>query len=314
MTEVAALASFMVFIFVYSLFMSIKPKNESVEEKLKRLTSEKEASNDVKKTVSWKNHLTSLSRFTPQKWSKRLDMELHNSGITLNGGEFIILQTFLLVLTTLLSLVFFSKSIGAILLPLLSMILPRFYIVRSRNKRIQQFNNQLADVLLTLANSLKAGFSLFQAMEMSAQEMPDPISSEIRITLKEMAFGESTENALLNFSQRVRSRDLDLVVTAILIQRLIGGNLAEILINIHDTIQERLRIQGEIKSLTAQGRLSGYIIGALPFFLGLVITIMEPSYITPLFHNSIGIMMITLGLVFQIIGFLVIRKIVDIKY
>jgi tight adherence protein B len=157
--------------------------------------------------------------------------------------------------------------------------------VKAKNKKLRQFNNQLADVLLTLANSLKAGFSLFQAMEMASQEMPDPISSEIRATLKEMTFGESTETALMNLAQRVPSRDLDLMVTAILIQRQIGGNLAEILLGIHDTIQGRLRMQGELKSLTAQGRLSGYIIGSLPLFIALIIGTMNPA----IFPFSLGI-------------------------
>lgn len=149
---------------------------------------------------------------------------------------------------------------------------------------------------------------------MAAQEMPDPLSSEIKITLKEMAYGESTENALLNLSQRVESKDLELMVTAILIQRQIGGNLAEILINIHDTIQERLQIQGEIKTLTAQGRLSGYIIGALPILIGLVITMMQPSFMMPLFQDPLGIVLLCCGAVLEIIGFIAIRKIVNIKF
>ncbi len=314
MSTTAIVASFMAFILIYSLFMAVKPNKESLEEKVKRLTAEKEAASSPKMKVSWKDYLTSLSKYAPQKWTKQLDNELAQSGVPLNGGEYIILQTFLLILFSLIAFVLSPWNLIMIFLPLLSLVLPRVYILRAKNKKIRQFNNQLADVLLTLANSLKAGFSLFQAMEMAGQEMPEPISSEIKVTLREMAYGESTETALTNFSQRVRSRDLDLVVTAILIQRLIGGNLAEILMSIHDTIQERLRIQGEVKSLTAQGKLSGYIIGALPILLGLVITILQPSYIQPLFHSTPGIMMVTFGLTFQIIGFIAIKKIVTINF
>jgi len=308
------LTSFAGFILIYSLLMAVKPRKETLEEKVKRLAAEKEAATDSKKKLTWKEVLAYLAKFTPHRWAVQLDNELQNSGVPLNGGEFIVFQSFLLILFSLIAFVLSSLSPGAILLPLLSLLLPRLYVIKSRNKKVRQFNNQLADVLLTLANSLKAGFSLFQAMEMASQEMPDPIASELRITLKEMTYGESTEKALINLTQRIKSRDLDLMVTAILIQRQIGGNLAEILLGIHDTIQERLRIQGEVKSLTAQGRLSGYIIGALPFFIGLVITSMEPSYLATLFNSDLGIMMICSGLILQVIGFIAIKRIVNIKF
>lgn len=314
MTPTILLASFMGFILIYSMLMAAKPRKESLEDKVKRLAAEKEAANNSKKKNTWKETLSRLSKFTPRKWAKQLDSELQNSGVSLTGGEFIILQSFLLVLFSLFGLALSSLSTLAILLPLLSIILPRLYINRAKNQKLRQFNNQLADVLLTLANSLKAGFSLFQAMEMASHEMPDPISSEIRLTLKEMTYGESTETALVNFTHRVKSRDLDLMVTAILIQRQIGGNLAEILIAIHGTIQERLHLQGEVKSLTAQGRLSGIIIGCLPILIGMVISILQPNYLAVLFNSTIGMIMITAGLISQVIGFLAINKIVNIKF
>ncbi|NLI93724.1 MAG: type II secretion protein F [Peptococcaceae bacterium] len=314
MAKLIFLSSFMGFFLVYSLLMAVKPRKESIEEKVKRLAAEKEAQSNDKSKISWKKTLSSLSRFTPRRWTRQLDQELRNSGVPLTGGEYIILQAFLLILFSLIALTLSSINLAVIFLPLLSLILPRLYVIRSRNKRIRQFNNQLCDVLLTLANSLKAGFSLFQAMEMASQEMPDPISSEMRITLKEMTFGESTEGALIHLTERVKSRDLDLMITAILIQRQIGGNLAEILLGIHNTIQERLRIQGEVKSLTAQGRLSGNIIGALPFFIGIVITAVQPNYLSTLFHSNIGIIMVVCGLVLQVIGFIAIKRIVNIKY
>ncbi|RJE48276.1 MULTISPECIES: type II secretion system F family protein [unclassified Dehalobacter] len=315
MTKVIVVASIMGFILIYSVIMALKPKNESVEDKVKRLVAEKEDTPvKAKKAASWKEYLTSLSKYTPRKWGKQLDKDLYSGDIGLTGREFIVMQIFLFILAFLIALILLPLSAVFIILPLLSLIFPRLYISSAKNKKIKKFNNQLPDILLTLANSLKAGFSLFQAMEMAAQEMPDPLSSEIKMTLKEMAYGESTENALLNLSQRVESKDLELMVTAILIQRQIGGNLAEILINIHDTIQERLQIQGEIKTLTAQGRLSGYIIGALPILIGLVITMMQPSFMMPLFQDPLGIVLLCCGAVLEIIGFIAIRKIVNIKF
>lgn len=312
--QIIVLTSLAGFFLIYSLLMAVKPRKETLEEKVKRLAAEKEAATDSKKKITWKEALARLSKFTPRRWAAQLDNELQNSGVPLNGGEYIVMQIFLLILFSLIAFIFSSLSPGAIFLPLLSLLLPRLYVVKSRNKKVRQFNNQLADVLLTLANSLKAGFSLFQAMEMASQEMPDPIASELKITLKEMTYGESTEKALTNLTGRVKSRDLDLLVTAILIQRQIGGNLAEILMGIHHTIQERLRIQGEVKSLTAQGRLSGYIIGALPVFIGLVITSMEPDYLATLFNSDLGMIMISCGLILQVIGFIAIKRIVNIKF
>ena len=316
MVQTILLAAFMGFILLYSLIMALQPRKETLEERVNRLAAEKREKQQgtVAKKMTLKDVLARFSKYTPRKWAQRIDKELHASGVPLTGGEFIILQLFLVTLFSLLALAFIKISFTVLLLPLLSLLLPHIYISRARSKRLNLFNNQLADVLLTLANSLKAGFSLYQAMEMASQEMPDPISSELRITLKEMTYGESTEVALMNLCDRVGSQDLDLMVTAILIQRQIGGNLAEILLNIHDTIQQRLRLQGEVRTLTAQGRLSGYIIGALPILLGLVITALQPDYLSALFNSTIGLILIGFGLTFQVIGFIVIRNIVNIKF
>lgn len=296
--------------------MAIKPQRESLDDKIKRLTSQKIptiSKTTIKKKQSLKGFFGLLSKLTPEKWSKQLDIELHRSGIPISGGEYIIMQLFLLVFFTLVALPLSSVNILVVFLPLLGLILPRFYITNAQNKKSQKFNNQLPDVLLVLGNSLKAGFSLFQAMEMAAQEMPDPISTELKTTLKEMTYGASTESALQNLSERIKSKDMDLMVTAILIQRQIGGNLSEILMGIHETINERIKIQGEIKSLTAQGRLSGYIIGFVPFGIALAVTAIQPDYLKVFFNSTLGIALISMGLCSQFIGFLLIRKIVDIK-
>lgn len=297
---------------IYFIILAIRPQGETVEARINRLTAKKSIKEPKKKT-SLKGFISRFSHLTPQKWTKKLDEELLSSGIPINGGEFIILQIFLLVLLTLTGLLLSSISVLALLLPLLGLFLPRFYIMSAQSKKTQKFNNQLSDVLLVLANSLKAGFSLFQAMEMASQEMPDPIASELKHTLKEMTYGESTESALLNLTRRIKSKDLELMVTAILIQRQIGGNLAEILFGIHETIQERLALMGEVRSLTAQGRLSGYIIAFVPFAIGIIVSVLQPDYLAVLFSSKIGISLVTAGLLLQLLGFMTINKIVKIK-
>ena len=312
MSEIVLLISGGGFFLLYFILLALKPQDESVEERIDRLTAKK-SNKEPKKKASVKEYISHLSHLTPKKWTKKLDEELLSSGIPLNGGEFIILQIFLLILFALIGLALSSLSPAALLLPLFGLFLPRIYILSVQNKKTQKFNNQLSDVLLVLANSLKAGFSLFQAMDMASQEMPEPISSELKITLKEMTYGESTESALTNLTRRVRSKDLELMVTAILIQRQIGGNLAEILLGIHETIQERLNLMGEVRSLTAQGRLSGYLIAAVPFAIALIVSIIQPEYLTILFSSRVGITMVVIGLFMQLLGFLAINKIVKIK-
>ena len=312
MTDIMILISVGGFFLIYFIFMSIKPREETVEERISRLTAKKNTK-EPKKKKSFKDIIAGLSSLTPKKWAAKLDEELISSGIPLSGGEFIILQVFLLILFTLIGFALASLNALSLLLPLLGLVLPRTYIRFAQNKKTHKFNDQLSDVLLVLANSLKAGFSLFQAMEMASQEMPDPIASELRLTLKEMTYGKSTESALTNLTKRIKSKDLELMVTAILIQRQIGGNLAEILLGIHETIQERLTLMGEVRSLTAQGRLSGYIIAFIPFAIGLIIGIMQPDYLAMLFTNRLGITMVIAGLSLQLLGFLAIRKIVKIK-
>jgi tight adherence protein B len=196
---------------------------------------------------------------------------------------------------------------------ILGYMLPQIWLKMAQKRKKINFNNQLIDALLIIANSLKAGFSFLQAMDLVSKEMTDPIAGELQFCLREMNYGTPTEEALLNLSDRVGSDDLDLLVTAILIQRQVGGNLAEVLQNIHGTIQDRLRIQREIKTLTAQGRISGFIIAALPFGMAAILWAINPGYMKVLITEKLGLVMVAIGITFEIIGFLVIRKIISIK-
>lgn len=307
-------ASATAFFMICFLFVALTSKQETIEDKVKKLTAQREpleekqtAKNGIRPLIA------KLGRLTPRKMTAKLDRELQQSGMQISGGEFFIFQGFLITLLFLISLAIAPKNPLALVLPFLGLLIPRLYLKRALATKIKRFENQLGDTLLILANSLKAGFSLLQAMDMASKEMPDPISSEFKITLKEMTYGESTETALIHLTERVGSKDLDLLVTAVIIQRQIGGNLAEVLLNIHDTIQERVRIQGEIKSLTAQGRLSGYLIAFLPFGVGLILSAIQPDYLKTLFESAIGMYLIIGGIISQLIGFLLIRKIVNIK-
>jgi len=143
--------------------------------------------------------------------------------------------------------------------------------------------------------------------------MEGPLAMEFAKTLREINFGTTTEQALQNMVFRVESDDLDLMITSVLIQRQIGGNLAEILDNISNTLRERIRIKGEIKTLTAQGRISGIIIGLLPPILIGVLLLLNPNYIGVLLEKKIGILLLSVGALSEVIGVMIIRKIVNIE-
>ncbi len=165
-----------------------------------------------------------------------------------------------------------------------------------------------------LVNSLRAGYSILQAMEAVAEEMAPPASEEFRRVVREVQLGVSMEDALNNLLRRVPSDDLDLMVTAMNIQREVGGNLAEVLDSISFTIRERVRIQGEIRALTAQGRYSGYIVSLLPVLVAFLIYLINPTFILPMFQDRIcGWPMLGIAILGVLVGNYVIQRIVNIE-
>jgi tight adherence protein B len=164
-----------------------------------------------------------------------------------------------------------------------------------------------------MVNSLRAGYSTMQAMEVISNEMPAPISEEFTRVVMELQLGVSFDTAMANLMRRVPSGDMDLVVTAMSVQREVGGNLAEVLDAISFTIRERVRIKGEIKTLTAQGRMTGYVVTGLPFALGGFIYAVNPEFMGVLFTETCGIIMLVISLFLIGLGYFVINKIVDIE-
>lgn len=251
--------------------------------------------------------------FAPLKIGERLEEKLARADIPLRGEEFLFLVV-LLALGVPLLLLFLGANLRlAVAGGLLSCLFPWIYAERRRQKRLQLLNGQLADSLRVMANALRAGHSFLQAMEMVAGETAPPLAEEYGRALREMQLGTSTEAALNNLSRRVGSDDLDLVITALLIQRQVGGNLSEVLDKIAETIRERVRIKGEIRTLTAQGRLSGLIIGLLPLVLLGLLFVINPVYITTLFTDPLGIMLVGGAALSEILGMVIIRRIVDIR-
>ncbi|WP_027937295.1 type II secretion system F family protein [Anaeroarcus burkinensis] len=245
--------------------------------------------------------------------NKGLERRLLQAGILLRPGEFLLLCLVVAGGSVLLGMILLGQHPGILVFAVIGYLLPHYILQRKVRQRAKAFDAQLGDALILIANSLRTGYSFMQAMDMVAKEMAPPISEEFARVIREMNLGVATETAMTGLTQRVASEDLDLVVTAMLIQRQIGGNLAEILDKIAGTIRERVRLRGHIRTLTAQGRLSGLIVGLLPFALGGVIFLMNPGYISGLFTNPVGQKMLAVGLFLQSVGVLLIRKIIDIE-
>lgn len=203
---------------------------------------------------------------------------------------------------------------------LVGFLAPRFWLGRRKSSRLSAFNKQLPDTITLIANALRAGSSFLQAIELVVRESRPPISIEFGRVIREVNLGLPFDTAMENMVKRVKSEDFELMATAINIQHQVGGNLAEILDSIAFTIRERVRIKGEIRTLTAQQRMSGYVVGGLPIALALFIFIAAPTFFDPMFQKPpdvvgipLGVILIGLGGIMMAIGFFFIRKIVDIE-
>ena len=253
-------------------------------------------------------------------------VDLARADLKMRPAEFLILWAvtpiIFLALAFVLGFIFegFRNPVALVGAALLGLYAPRFYLKRRQAKRIKAFAEQLPDTITLLANSLRAGSSFLQGIELVTREARPPISEEFERVVRDMQLGLAMQPALNNLVRRVNSEDLELMVTAIQIQSQVGGNLATVLDSIAFTIRERVRIHAEIKTLTAMQRYSGYVITLLPVGLAGLLFLISPSYMTKMFETPpeiiglpAGVVFMIVGLISMFIGFLLIRRIVDIK-
>ncbi|HEY0551565.1 MAG TPA: type II secretion system F family protein [Verrucomicrobiae bacterium] len=207
-----------------------------------------------------------------------------------------------------------SESIVLMLVVgILAAALPFVHVWYKRKKRFDQFLEHLPDALDLMSRGLSAGHAFSEAMQMVSAEMPEPIATEFRKTYEEQNLGLSLKLALENLTQRIPLLDLRMCVTAVLIQRETGGNLAEILEKVAYTIRERFRIMGDLKTLTTSSRMSAWLLCGLPIFVTIVITFMNPEYMAVLWKDQRGHYLIAIALFLQVTGMLIVRKILRIK-
>ncbi|MDD5761728.1 MAG: type II secretion system F family protein [bacterium] len=247
------------------------------------------------------------------KLARRMDAKLRQAGMEMTVGVFTLLSFALLAIGALAGLFLHWPFVLALLLGALLALLPGTVVGVKGRRRMNAFTAQFPDALEMFARSLRAGHSFTGAIQLVAQEMPHPMGPEFRQVFDEQNLGVPLREALTGMTRRVESLDARFFVTAILIQRETGGNLAEIIDKIAHVIRERFRIQGQLKIFTAQARMTGIILSLLPVGLALAIGMLNPDYLKPLWFERAGRILIALALCMQIAGALVIRKIVRIK-
>jgi tight adherence protein B len=246
-------------------------------------------------------------------FAANIETDLARADLKLRVAEFIMITIASIALFFLLGQLIFDSALVGMMFGTGGFFVPRIYVNMRKRRRLHAFNDQLADTITLLANSLRSGFSIVQSMETVAEQLPEPISAEFHRVTQEIALGLNYEEALNNMLRRVPSDDLDLMITAVNIQGRVGGNLAEILDTIGHTIRERVRIKGEIRVLTAQQMISGYILTGLPVILAFVLYLINKPYISRMFSDPCGWIMIGTATIMIVTGFLIIRKIVDIE-
>lgn len=305
-------------IMMVGLVSSLRGGEAAVQERLGRyaeagydLAKPKEAKKEEKRSALTEGLDRALQG---RSFADNIATQLARADLKLTVSEYLALQVIAVISGFALAWVLFG---GGILLAVAAAVIgffaPRFYVGMRQRKRLNQFNDQLGDAINQMSNGLRAGYSVMQALDSVATELPPPISTEFRRVVQEMQLGLSMEQAFANMLRRIDSDDLDLMITAINVQREVGGNLADILDTISFTIRERVRIKGEVRTLTAQGRASAYVITFLPIGLMLLLLMLNRSYIMQMFEHWCGWLMLGVGGLMIATGAYALRRITDIE-
>jgi tight adherence protein B len=245
--------------------------------------------------------------------TQRLELMLYQAGLTMRVGQLVLLSAGLAMGGYFAGLTIFHRLAPAILCMVAMTPLPFLWVRFKKGQRMKAFAEEFPDALDLLVSALRAGLSFSAAMQIVAEESPEPVRGEFAITVEEQSLGLEFRDSLVNLTQRVDSLDLRFFVTAVILQRDTGGNLAEVLENTSRLIRDRFRILGDIKTFTAQGRLTGMILLALPIGITVFTVVMTPDYFRPMLANDGGKIALTIAGGMQLLGALVIRKIVNIK-
>lgn len=300
---------------IYSLIVVIfgnSPKAK-VKERLNKLAENVELDyihdavlNEKKKTRKEKKKKKLVSR--------AFEDYLAASGIKLSAQEYIILWASLTLLPGVIGGLLNLKLFAILGLCIVGFAAPPFFVKRSRSKRELLFNKQLGESLTVMSNCIRSGYSFQQALGSVAKEMQPPISTEFSRVVRELNYGAGMEDALNHMVERVKNKDLELLVSAVLTSLQVGANLSEILDTISETVSDRIALREEVRVCSAQGRISGIIIGLLPAAMIVFLMIVNPDYFMNFVNHPIGRILLVVSVVLELLGFFLINRIVDVKY
>jgi len=299
---------------IIGVIVSITSERSLVEERLGRFLEderpEQEGEGGGSIITEWLNR-----RVARSSGGDRIARELARADLKFKVAEYYALVFMSTLITAFVAWLIQPLLVSAIIGAVIGFFIPRFYVKRQQTVRLNKFNDQLSDMLNLMVNGLRAGYSTMQALEAISRELPAPISDEFHRVVQEMQIGIPMEKALDNLLRRIPSEDLDFVITAINVQREVGGNLSEILDNISFTIRERVRIKGEIRVMTAQVRTSATVLSLIPVFLTLALWFISPEYIASFFDRGplcgwIAVVTIV-GMI--VAGYFVMMRIADIE-
>ncbi len=309
---------FAVVLLVVGVIFSLTDERSYVDERLKRYLEEEEEdyaeANRSSPLTDWINVQVERTSF-----GERIAKELARADLKLKPHEYIGINILSVLIVAGIGWGVggegqITKSIFAVLGAIVGLFLPRLYVKRQQKVRLERFNDQLPDMLNLAVNGLRAGYSTMQALESVSKELPPPISDEFRRVVREMQIGIPMDEALANLLRRIPSDDLDLIVTAINIQREVGGNLAEILDIISYTIRERIRIKREIQVLVSQVLYSGRILALMPVALAIFLWLVNRSYMEGfMLVPACGVTMLVCGGLMIVAGYYMMTRIADIE-
>lgn len=266
---------------------------------------------ESKKTKNRKNSKSGNNFF--EKFGSVLYRELQAADIRMRPEEFITIWIVIAFVPAMLVALFIGNFIISIIMVLLGVMLPIIFIKSKQKSRVKKFDEQLSDALMICCSCLRSGLSFLQAMETISKDMEAPISTEFEICLKEIAMGASMDDALDNMGKRIKSKHLSLMISAVLVQRQTGGNLSQILETLSDTIRERMKLKKQLKTATASGRMSGTIVGAMPFVLLVMFSVVNYDFVKVLYTEPRGNIALAIMVGLVLLAFVTIKKIVTVK-
>lgn len=321
MLTIIAVSVFILSVSVLSLIMSwANSPQRRMKKRLQSAWGDKSIDFDSEATDKRQRVRTIAAGAEDSVWNKLLgpdymqkkQLELFKAGLPFKAEELIMAQLLMALLGFVIGYLLLHQLMMGIILTVIGFLVPQMWVSFNKTRRIRTIDDQLLDAILLMAGALRSGHSFLQALELVSRETFPPLSEEFQRVLHENRIGLMLEEALNNLTNRTESKEIELMVAGVLVQREVGGNLAEVLDNIAMTIEKRVKMQAKVRALTAQGRMSGWVISLLPFVLAFFIFTINPEYGRLFLQDPLGRIMLIGGIVMLIIGIVLVRRVVDI--